>query len=159
MSRIGQPRAKHNVQASLPPPAGFYSWSANLGKKRKWSISVNNFTGTRYSARQAKSLAIYYRLRALTLARWPWFRHGLSTSPAHDSSPRFKRSFTLPALHTWTLFAWTPGQIISTTLRFNGGEGVDRRNIFIIAIHKPAPEKFLQLGGYLLLEIVGVVRR
>jgi hypothetical protein len=38
------------------------------------SISVNNFTGTTSSTRQAKSLAIHYRLYALTLARWPWFR-------------------------------------------------------------------------------------
>ena len=27
------------------------------------------------------------------------------------------------------------------------GEGVSRRNIFIIAIHKPAPQKFLQRGS------------
>jgi hypothetical protein len=40
-----------------------------------------------------------------------------------------------------------------------GGEGVEPEIIFIIAIHKPAPQKFLQLGRYLLLEIVGVVRR
>jgi hypothetical protein len=41
----------------------------------------------------------------------------------------------------------------------NRGEGVDREIIFIIAIHKPAPQKFLQWGSYLLLEIVGVIRR
>jgi hypothetical protein len=40
-----------------------------------------------------------------------------------------------------------------------GGEGIDQRNIFIIAIHKPAPQKLLQWGRYLLLEIIGVVRR
>jgi len=40
-----------------------------------------------------------------------------------------------------------------------GGEGVELEIIFIIAIHKPVPQKFLQLGSYLLLEHVGVVRR
>ena len=29
---------------------------------------------------------------------------------AHDLSVTFKRAFTLPALHAWTLFAWTLGQ-------------------------------------------------
>ena len=50
-------------------------------------------------------------------------RHSTLTSQAHDSSPRFKQAFTLPALHTWTLFAWTPGQYISATLRYGGGGG------------------------------------
>jgi hypothetical protein len=51
----------------------------------------------------------------------------------------------MPALLTRTLFTRTPKQIISATLRY-GGEGVDQRNIFIIAIHKPAPEKLCQRG-------------
>jgi hypothetical protein len=40
-----------------------------------------------------------------------------------------------------------------------GGEGIEPEIIFSIAIHKPAPQKLLQRGRYLLLEIVGVVRR
>ena len=50
------------------------------------------------------------------------------------------------------------------TVRLNtrtgmGGEGIEPEIIFSIAIHKPAPQKLLQRGRYLLLEIVGVVRR
>jgi hypothetical protein len=40
-----------------------------------------------------------------------------------------------------------------------GGAGIEPEIIFIIAIHKPAPQKLLQRGSYLLLEIVGMVRR
>jgi hypothetical protein len=70
---------------------------------------------------------------------------------ATDSSYRFKRSFQSPALHACSrlLNTWTG----------MGGEGVEPEIIFSIAIHKPAPQKLLQLGRYLLLEIVGVVRR
>jgi len=50
-------------------------------------------------------------------------------------------------------------EYISATLRYDGGEGVDRQKFFIIAIHKPAPQKLLQWGRYLLLEIIGVVLR
>jgi hypothetical protein len=32
-------------------------------------------------------------------------------------------------------------------VRLNRGEGVDREIIFIIAIHKPAPQKLLQWGS------------
>ena len=35
MSRIGQPRGKRNVMASLPPPAGYYTGDANLVQKFK----------------------------------------------------------------------------------------------------------------------------
>jgi hypothetical protein len=62
-------------------------------------------------------------------------------------------------MFAWTLFDWTLGQYISATLRFDGGEGVDSEIIFIIAIHNPPPQKLLQWGSYLLLEIVGVVLR
>jgi hypothetical protein len=34
------------------------------------------------------------------------------------------------------------------TARMNRGEGVDREIIFIIAIHKPAPQKLLQGGQF-----------
>jgi len=64
----------------------------------------------------------------------------------------------MPALHARTLHKRTPGQYITNPLRFDGGEGVESEIIFIIAIHKPAPQKLLQGGSYLLLEIVGVVR-
>ena len=49
-------------------------------------------------------------------------------------------------------------EYISATLMYRG-EGVDSEIIFIIAIHKPAPQKLLQWGRYLLLEIIGVVLR
>jgi hypothetical protein len=36
MSRIVRHGLEHDTSGSLPPPAGYYTRSANLGKKRKW---------------------------------------------------------------------------------------------------------------------------
>lgn len=71
MFRIVRHGFEHDTSGSLPPPAGYYTRSANLGKDYFLSISVHNFIDTTYATRQAKSLAIYHRLYALILARRP----------------------------------------------------------------------------------------
>ena len=70
------------------------------------------------------------------LAQLQMFHGNVPRSKARHTlqpSARFKRHIQTtawtPALHAWTLFAWTPGQYISATLRYDGGRGLRLYNL------------------------------